>query len=160
MKLLHTWQAFVRQRSPREQQGLTAALWLLGLLLLWQFSVAPAWRAWQARAAQAEKFAQQHSEMLALQQQAIQLQGQPRMRAEQSAQILVSLCATLGEQTKTNRQGNRFTVNVKGIPPMALAQVWEQARSQAQAVLLESHLQRQGEAWDGQWVWSLPEGKP
>ena len=37
---------------------------------------------------------------------------------------------------------------------------WTQARNQAQAVLLETNLQRQGEAWDGQWIWTLPEGKP
>ncbi len=160
MKLLGVWQAFVSQRSPREQQGITAALWLLGLLVVWQFSVAPAWQVWRHSSTQLAQLAQQHTEMLALQQQALQLQSQPRMGTEQSAQILVTLCASLGETTKTNRQGNRFTVTVKGIPPQALAQAWEQARSQAQAVLLESHLQRQGEAWDGQWVWSLPEGKP
>jgi hypothetical protein len=41
-----------------------------------------------------------------------------------------------------------------------VAQAWAQARSQAQAVVLETHLQRQGELWNGQWVWALPEGTP
>jgi hypothetical protein len=41
-----------------------------------------------------------------------------------------------------------------------MAQAWAQARIQAQAVVVESHLQRQGEAWNGQWIWALPEDAP
>jgi type II secretory pathway component PulM len=41
MKLLQTWQAFVSQRSAREQSGIYAAVWLMGLGLLWQVAVAP-----------------------------------------------------------------------------------------------------------------------
>ena len=98
--------------------------------------------------------------MMALQTQAKQWQSRSSLGTEASASMLQSLCANLGEKVKCSRQAQRMTVDVKGISPQALAQAWTQARSQAQAVLLETHLQRQGEAWDGQWVWSLPEGKP
>jgi type II secretory pathway component PulM len=160
MNWLLTWRTFVNQRSPREQAGITAAVWLIGIGLVWQFSLAPAWQIWRDSRTQLTRLTQQHAEMLALQDQALQLQTQSRMSTEQSARVLIDLCAMLGDQTQTHRQGNRFTVHIKGIPPMVVAQVWEQARSQAQAVLLESHLQRQGEAWDGQWTWTLPESKP
>ena len=98
--------------------------------------------------------------MLALQAQAKQWQSRNDLSTEASAQILQNLCANLGEKVKCSRQAQRMTVDVKGVSPQALAQAWTQARSQAQAVLLETNLQRQGEAWDGQWIWTLPEGKP
>ena len=98
--------------------------------------------------------------MQAMQAQAQELQSLTRLNPEASAQVLQSLCANLGEKVKCSRQAQRMTVDVKGVSPPALAQAWTQARSQAQAVLLETHLQRQGQAWDGQWVWGLPEGKP
>jgi hypothetical protein len=98
--------------------------------------------------------------MLALQAQAKKLQNRNVLSTEASAQLLQSLCANLGEKVKCSRQAQRMTVDVKGVSPQTLAKAWSQARSQAQAVLLETNLQRQGDAWDGQWIWTLPEGKP
>lgn len=160
MKLLQTWQAFVSQRSAREQSGIYAAVWLMGLGLLWQVAVAPAWQVWRDSDAQLAQLAQQHTEMLALQQQAKLLQSQTRVGSEPAVQALQSICANLGEKVKCSRQAQRMTADVKGLSPQAMTQAWAQARTQAQAVVLESHLQRQGEAWDGQWVWALPEEAP
>jgi hypothetical protein len=127
---------------------------------LWFVAIAPALQVWQNSQKQLSVLAQQHADMMALQTQAKQWQSRSSLGTEASASMLQSLCANLGEKVKCSRQAQRMTVDVKGISPQALAQAWTQARSQAQAVLLETHLQRQGEAWDGQWVWSLPEGKP
>ena len=33
MKLLQSWQAFINHRSAREQSGIYAAVWLMGLVL-------------------------------------------------------------------------------------------------------------------------------
>ena len=148
------------QLSPREQTGIRWALAMLSGAVLWFVAIAPALQVLQNSQKQLSVFAQQHADMMALQTQAKQWQSRSSLGTEASASMLQSLCANLGEKVKCSRQAQRMTVDVKGISPQALAQAWTQARSQAQAVLLETHLQRQGEAWDGQWVWSLPEGKP
>jgi general secretion pathway protein M len=148
------------QLSPREQTGIRWALAMLSGAVLWFVAIAPALQVWQNSQKQLSVLAQQHADMMALQTQAKQWQSRSSLGTEASASMLQSLCANLGEKVKCSRQAQRMTVDVKGISPQALAQAWTQARSQAQAVLLETHLQRQGEAWDGQWVWSLPEGKP
>lgn len=160
MKMGQAWQSFINQRSPREQRAIHGALGFVAVVLLWQIAVAPAWQVWRESQTQLTLLAQQHADMLALQQQASQLQTQTRMGSDASAQALQSLCAGLGEKVKCSRQALRMTVDVKGVSPQALAQAWAQARSQAQAVVMETHLQRQGELWDGQWVWSLPEAAP
>jgi general secretion pathway protein M len=160
MKALQTWQNFINQRSPREQQAIHLALGFVAVVVLWQIAVAPAWQVWRDSQTQLDTLAQQHADMLVLQQQAKQMQVQTRISTEPSAQALQSLCAGLGEKVKCSRQALRMTVDFKGLGPQALAQVWAQARSQAQAVVLETHLQRQGELWNGQWVWALPEGAP
>ena len=146
--------------SPREQIGIRWALGVLGGAVVWFVAIAPAWQVWQSSQSQLSALAQQHADMLALQAQAKQWQSRNDLSTEASAQILKNLCANLGEKVKCSRQAQRMTVDVKGVSPQALAQAWTQARSQAQAVLLETNLQRQGEAWDGQWIWTLPEGKP
>lgn len=148
------------QLSPREQTGIRWALVVLGSAVLWFVAIAPALQVWQKSQSQLSVLAQQHADMLALQVQAKQWQSRKALSTEASAQMLQSLCANLGEKVKCSRQALRMTVDVKGVSPQALAQAWAQARSQAQAVLLETHLQRQGDAWDGQWIWALPEAKP
>ncbi|NBW54398.1 MAG: hypothetical protein EBR42_03700 [Betaproteobacteria bacterium] len=160
MKLLQTWQAFVSQRSAREQSGIYAAVWLMGLGLLWQIAVAPAWQVWRDSDAQLAQLAKQHADMLALQQQAKLLQSQTHLGSAQAAQALQSICLNLGEKVKCSRQAHQMTTDVKGLSPQVMAQAWAQARIQAQAVVVESHLQRQGEAWNGQWIWALPEDAP
>lgn len=148
------------QLSPREQSGIRWALAVLAAAVLWWIAIGPAWQVLQNGQAQASALAQQHAEMLALQVQAQQLQSSTRLGTEAAVQALNSVCAQLGDKVKCSRQAQRMTVDVKGISPQALAQAWSQGRSQAQAVVLESHLQRQGQGWDGQWIWTLPEGKP
>jgi general secretion pathway protein M len=148
------------QLRPREQTGIRWALVVLGSAVLWFVAIAPALQVWQKSQSQLSVLAQQHADMLALQAQAKQWQSRSALSTEASVQMLQSLCANLGEKVKCSRQALRMTVDVKGVSPQALAQAWAQARSQAQAVLLETHLQRQGDAWNGQWIWTLPEAKP
>ena len=148
------------QLSPREQTGIRWALVVLGGAALWFVAIAPAFQVWQKSQSQLSVLAHQHADMLALQAQAKKLQNRNVLSTEASAQLLQSLCANLGEKVKCSRQAQRMTVDVKGVSPQTLAKAWTQARSQAQAVLLETNLQRQGDAWDGQWIWTLPEGKP
>ena len=150
MKALQAWQNFINQRSPREQQAIQLALGFVAVVVLWQIAVAPVWQVWRDSQTQLDMLAQQHADM----------QAQIQISTEPSAQALQSLCAGLGDKVKCSRQALRMTVDFKGLGPQALAQVWAQARSQAQAVVLETHLQRQGEQWNGQWVWALPEGAP
>jgi general secretion pathway protein M len=160
MKIGQAWQSFINQRSPREQQAIHGALGFVAVVVLWQVAVAPAWQVWRDSQNQLNMLAQQHADMLALQQQAKQMQALTQINTETSAQALQSLCAGLGDKVKCSRQALRMTVDFKGLSPQGLAQAWAQARSQAQAVVLETHLQRQGELWNGQWVWALPEGAP
>ena len=156
MASLKQWLA---ARSPREQLGLHSVAVLLGLWLLWQTGVAPAWQVWRGDRAQQAKLDQQLADMQAWQQEAQQLQQQIAAAPPNSLRSLQELAKTLGPSTQVQVQADRINIQFKDAAPQALAEFITQARLQARAKPEQAHWQSRQGHWDGQLVLSIPNSR-
>lgn len=167
MKALRTqalarWQAL----SPREQRGVSVLGVLIGVVLFWSITLAPALNTLRDSDNRRAQIGQQQAHMLALQNQAQALQTRTPLSRDEALRNLQSLSA--GTPIQLNVQGERVSVQLKAVPAPILANWLTQARSQAQALPIEANLTRSNAAsaasnssnatvaWDGSLVLSLP----
>ena len=151
---LARWQAL----SPREQRGVSLLGALLGVLLFWSIAVAPALDTLRDSDNRRAEIGQRQAHMLALQTQAQALQSRTPLSRDEALRSLQAL--TPSAQLQLNVQGDRVSVQLKGVPAPTLANWLAQARSQAQALPVEAHLTRNNTSqvvvWDGNLILSLP----
>lgn len=153
------WQAL----TPREQRSVSMLAVALGVLAGWFICVAPALNTLQESTQRREQLAQQHAHLLGLQAKAQALQKQSPLARDEALRRLQSITAVPGMQL--HAQGERVSVQLKTVPASALAQWLTEARTQAQALPLETHLTRSASTnaaapssvtWDGSVVLRLP----
>lgn len=157
-------QARWRQLAPRERLGVSLALWLLALALLWWVGLSPALQTLRQAATQRQALEQQLQLLQGLQAQAQQLQAQPRMSGSDAQRALeASVKLKLGTSAQLSVAGERATLTLKNTPADALAQWLAQARANAHALPLEARLNRASTSpaggmahWDGSIVLRLP----
>ena len=146
-------------RLPAAQRRwLGPAAWLLVLLALWQFSLAPALTTWRESAVQ-HRLLDAQWQAMQQQVQALQaLQGLPRPDRARATDALAQSIKPLGAQARLNVEGGRAIVAVQGLTADALAGWLSSVRTDTQAVPLEAELQRQPGAalWDGRVVLAVP----
>jgi len=164
MKALRTqalarWQAL----SPREQRSVSVLGAIIGVVLFWSITLAPALSTLRDSDNRRAQIGQQQAHMLALQNQAQALQTRTPLSRDEALRNLQSLSA--GTPIQLNVQGERVSVQLKAVPAPILANWLTQARSQAQALPVEANLTRSNAAsnssnatvaWDGSLVLSLP----
>ena len=136
------WQQRWMDLSGRERAGLSVALGLLALALVWSVGVTPAWRQWQQGQVQTQALQTQWQGMQALQAQVSALKGQSRLRPEEATRLLQASVGTLGPGASLVVNGDLATVQIKGASPAALSQWLAQARVQAQALPVQARLGR------------------
>jgi len=151
---LARWQAL----SPREQRGVSLLGALLGVFLFWSIAVAPAINTLRDSDNRRAQIGQRQAHMLALQTQAQALQSRTPLSRDEALRSLQAL--TPSAQVQLNVQGDRVSVQLKGVSAPTLANWLAQVRSQAQALPVEAHLTRNNASpvvvWDGNLVLSLP----
>ena len=149
--------------SPREQRSLWTLGALIGVVLFWSITLAPALSTLRDSDNRRAHIGQQQALMLALQNQAQALQTRTPLSRDEALRNLQSLSA--GTSLQLNVQGDRVSVQLKAVPAPILANWLAQARSQAQALPEEVQLTRSNAAatagnatvtWDGSLVLSLP----
>jgi general secretion pathway protein M len=170
------WRAWWPELEPREQRLVMGAGVLLTLAALWWIALAPALRTLSAASAEHARLDAQLQQMTSLQAQAKALQSQPRASRDDALRSLEgSVHQNLGAaaQLQPAGAGEGVTVALRAVPAEALAQWFEQARSNARAVPREVHLTRSSPAnskpassptadaasgvhWDGTLVMGLP----
>lgn len=144
----------VRQRwaglQPRERMGLSAALGVLVLFLLWSQVLWPALQLWRQAPAQHLRLDTQMQRMLDLRNQAEALKNQTLKAPEQWREGLATATRSLGA-SELVWAGNTATVKLKNCTPQALARwlsdlgpLWQLQLSQASLKLSEEGL------WQGQ----------
>lgn len=136
------WQQRWLDLSGRERTGLSLALGLLALALVWSVGVAPAWRQMQQGQAQTQALQTQWQSLQALQAQVGALKGQSRVRPDDAARLLQTSVATLGPSASLVVNGDMATVQIKGASAAALSTWLAQARTQAQALPVQARLSR------------------
>ena len=136
------WQQRWLDLSGRERAGLSLALGLLTLALVWSVGVEPAWRQWQQGQARTQALQTQWQGMQALQTQASALNAQSRVRPDEAVRLLQTSVATLGPGASLVVNGDLATVQIKAATAAAVSQWLTQARVQAQALPVQARLGR------------------
>lgn len=146
--------------APRERTGVTLAVGLVGLALLWWVLLSPALNTWRHSHTQRAQLDAQLQNMHSLQAQARALQAQPQIGRDDALRTLqATVTQLLGAGTQLSVSGERVTVTLKGITSQALAQWLTQSRINAHALPTEAHLSRDSadpSTWSGQLVLALP----
>ena len=155
--LQHLWRA----RPARERYALVTAALVLGLALLWQLGVAPAWRTLHDAPAQRAAAQQQLNTMQALATQARGLQNQSTRTALPRAERLRALEAAtqrhLGAQARITPGAESVQVTLQNAPAPAVAQWLQQVRLNAQLSVTSANLTRSGnQHWSGTLVLGGP----
>ena len=152
--------------ADRERRLVTFAAALIGFALVWWVALAPALATLRAASVQNPQLDAQLQQMQALKAQALALQSQPKMAADEAQRTLEGLVKQrLAGTAQMAVVGERVTVTLKGVNADALAQWLVQARTNARAVPSELRLSRSDAknapantpaAWDGSVVLTLP----
>ena len=151
--------------SAREQRSLTWLGLLMGGVLIWSLTIAPALQTLQDSGTRRSQISTQQAHMLALQAQAQALQQRTPLSRDEALRTLQSLSTNPSLQLTV--QGDRVSVQLKTMPAQTLANWLAQARSQAQTLPIEAHLTRSnGSAneadknsttWNGSLILRLPD---
>ena len=116
--LRQRWQAL----QVRERIGVSIALAVVGLALLWTVAVAPAWRVLREADTRHLALQAELDRMRALQAQAQTLQAQPRITREAAVAALeASVRQTLGPGAQIQIGVERATLTLRAVPASALA---------------------------------------
>jgi general secretion pathway protein M len=144
--------------ASREKMLVAAAATLIVLALLWWLLLGPALSTLRGAEAQHRALDAQLQRVLSLQQQAQQVQGQPKQNHDEALrQLELSVRQRLGTAGRMVVSGERATVTLTGVAPDALAQWLTQARVNARALPGEAHLKRNAAGlWEGNVVVTLP----
>jgi len=137
--LIKAWQA----RTPRERRGLALAAALIAAALLWQLVLAPALQTWRQAPALQARLDTERQQLLALQQQARQLQTLPRIGRDEALRWLQGPeLAALGPGASVRLQGEQVLVQLQAAPAEGLSRWLRAAREQARALPVQVQLQQ------------------
>lgn len=128
--------------APRERLALSLALGAVGLLLVWNIAIQPAWRTLQTAPAQRAALDAQVADMQALATEARELRALPPVSPEQAEAGLRSSTQRLGAGARLNLAGGRATITLSNIDPAALTAWLAEIRSGARARVIELQVSR------------------
>lgn len=165
-ELLKRWNTL----APRERYGVTAAVAVIAVALLWWVGISPALAKLRAAREAAPQVQAQLQLMRALASEAASLKAQRSLSYEESLRALESSVKTLGAGASLSVSNERASVSLRAVSGDALAQWLAQVRANARLVPTELKLQKAvatvnsnssatktvATAWDGQLVLSLP----
>ena len=154
----------LKQLPDKDQQRLMLLVWVLAAVLVGIWNVWPALQTGQQAPLQLAKLEAQTQALKAMQVEAKALQNAPRLNAAEARAILQqSTTEWMGNGAKLSADGTLMTLTVTAASAEALAQWLSAARTQAQALPVDAHLQKSSgtskdakETWRGSIILSLP----
>ena len=150
----------VRQRwqqlSPRERMLLQAGGGVLLLALLWLLAIAPALQTLREAPQRKADLDRQLIQMRHLQEQAHALQQLPRVNPATREQLLTELSLRLLGPDSISVQAGQAQIQLRNVPPAALAEWLMQTRLLAHVLPQQAQLQRSATGWNGSLIVPLP----
>ena len=143
-------------RAPREQRLLTIAAVLILTATVYALAVAPALRVMRTHADTQARLQNDWQTMVQLQAQAKALQAQPRQNAAAARAALQSAAQSLGAQAEVSFGPEGARLVLRNVDGQTLAQWLATARAQAGSVPVQANINRNGAAWSGTVVMTLP----
>ena len=166
MKLFNSFQSM----PPKDRQRLMALGLVLLALILWTWNLAPALKTLREVPPQLAQLQEQTQSLRTMQRQAQSFQKSPRLKLNEASLLLQkNVAETLGSGARLRIEGSRATVTLNAVSANSMAQFLTTARTQAQSLPLEAHLQKfktpeapqkttPEELWRGTLILSLPGG--
>jgi general secretion pathway protein M len=145
------WQAL----APREQRWVILAAGVLCVFALWRIAVQPAWHTLREAPAQIDALDAQLQQMQRLASETRDLRAQPAVSAAQAEAALRASTERLGSDHRLTLQGDRATVQLKGVSGPALSAWLAEVRSAARARPVEVMLVRDPNGYSGTVVLAL-----
>ena len=156
--MIETYLNYWRQLKLSERRLISAAFWLIVAVLLWWLAIAPAVKTIKEAPAQHRALDAQLKNMRTLSAEAKNLQNQPKLGLDEAQKALQSaVTQRFGTTAQLNLTGERASLNLKNANAQELALWLTQARVNARALPSEVKLNRNGDAWDGTLVLTLPQ---
>lgn len=129
--------------SPREQQAIAGAAWVVGGAALWWLVGAPAWQIWQHGPTQHRLLDAQWQQVHTLAAQARGVQAQAVLSKDDRLRALETATQErLGASAKLQVSGTQATVTLQRAPAEGVAQWLAQVRVNARLTPAESRLTR------------------
>lgn len=142
--------------APRERYALAAALFLVGLFMVWITLVQPAWRTLRDTPAAIDKLDTQLQDMQRLAAEVRELRATAPVSTAQSADALTAATARLGEAGRLALRGDRAVLTLTSAGPEGVRAWLNEARSAARARPIELQLQRSASGYSGSVTVTLP----
>ena len=139
------WQAL----GEREKSLVLLGGLALGLLLLWNIAVQPAWRQLRELPPQIDRVDVELQQMRQMAQEAKDLRETPGVAAAQAAQALQAATERLGTAGKLSVSGERIVLTLSGVTGTQLQEWLGEVRGAARARPIESQLQRGPKGYSG-----------
>jgi len=143
-------------RDARERRLLQLAFALVVVGLVYGLAIAPAWKIWRSHQDTAPRLQAAWQTMVQLQAQAKTLQAQPRQNAAAARAALQSAVQAMGAQADVTFGPEGARVVLRNVDGQTLAQWLASARIQAGSVPLQANISRNGAAWSGTVVMTVP----
>ncbi|WP_374594808.1 type II secretion system protein GspM [Aquabacterium sp.] len=128
--------------APRERLALMAAALAIGLFVAWAVAVRPALRTLAEAPVELQRLDDQLDAMRVLAGEAQSLRQAPPVLAAQAETALRAATERLGEGARVDLQGDRATVNFKGVTGEAFVAWLAEVRAGARARPLQAQLMR------------------
>ncbi len=141
--------AYWRSRAPRERLALLVMAVAIGLLVVWNLAVQPAWQTVRSAPAQLDALDAQMQQMQVTATEVRGLRAVAPVSPQQAANALRAATDRLGDRAKLSVQNDRATLTLNGLGTEDLRAWLTEARSAARARPIEGQLQRNGSGYSG-----------
>jgi len=147
--------AWWRGLARRERLGASAALFVVGAVLVWLVGVQPALRTLREAPVTLDRLDLELQRMQLLAAESRALRATPPVAPTQAASALKAATERLGDKARIAIQGERATLTLIGLNGDALRSWLAEARSAARVRPVEAQLQRTPQGYSGSLVLSL-----
>lgn len=143
--LARRWAGF----ASRERYALSAALALVGLFVVWNTLIQPAWRTVRDAPAAIDKLDTQLQELQSLANEVRELRAIAPVSVAQASDALTAATTRLGDTGKIALRGERAVLTLSNASAEGLRAWLGEARSAARARPIELQLQRGAQGYSG-----------
>jgi len=152
------FKSWLKTLSLREQILVKTLSLILILYVVWSLTVLPALNSLNKSALKSQIIQRQWSELTALQNEIKTIKSLSPISQAEAGSALQEMAAQLCTQCKVVIQDSTARMQIKGVSPENLAQLFPQIRTRSQSQILEASLKldSQSKLWEGSITLGLP----
>ena len=144
--------------SLREQVLVKVLAFVIAVYVAWSVGVTPALNSLNKSAIKAQLLEREWTQLLQIQGELKTIKSVAQINPSDASTALQELTAQLGPQCKVVVQDSTARMQIKGVSPDALSQLFPQIRSRSQAQVIEASLKQESQTklWEGSITLAMP----